>query len=113
MTHGDVFKEYVMPQMMAGNKMDWDNLSDEDALEVTSMDDCRARCEAQPNCRQYSFVQENRQCKTRVDPRLGKSNKGTQSAWLEDRVLDFAHNMPACEDEGWQVGAATRHTRCG
>jgi hypothetical protein len=32
--HGDVFKEYVMPQMMAGNKADWDNLSDEEEEEV-------------------------------------------------------------------------------
>jgi hypothetical protein len=107
-----VFKEYVMPQMMAGNKADWDNLSDEDAEEVDSEGDCRARCEAKPDCKQYSFVQETMQCKTRVDPRLGKPSNGTTSGWLEDRVLEFAHNQPACGDEGWQVGAATRHTQC-
>jgi hypothetical protein len=109
--HGDVFKEYVMPQMMA-EKADWDNLSDEEAVEVDNVNDCRARCEAKPDCKQYSFVQETRQCKTRVDPRLGKPAEGIQSGWIEDRVLDFAHNMPACGDEGWQVGAATRHTQC-
>jgi hypothetical protein len=100
-----------MPQMMAG-KADWDNLSDGDAEEVDSADDCRARCEAKPDCKQYSFVQETRQCKTRVDPRLGKPSNGTTSGWLEDRVLDFAHNQPACGNEGWQVGDATRHTQC-
>jgi hypothetical protein len=108
-----VFKEYVTPQMMAGNKTDWDNLSDEGAEDARSVDDCRARCEAQPSCKQYSFVQATMQCKTRVDPRLGKPSKeGTQSGWLEDRVFDFAHDMPACGGEGWQAGAATRHTRC-
>ena len=108
-----MFNEYVLPQMMAGNKTDWDNLSDEGAEQVGSIDECRARCETQPSCKQYSFMQASMQCKTRVDPRLGKPSKeGMQSGWLEDRVLDFAHNMPACGDEGWQVGAATRHTRC-
>jgi hypothetical protein len=107
-----MFKEYVMPQMMAGSKAEWDNLSDEDAEEVDSAGDCSARCEAKPDCKQYSFVQETRQCKTRVDPRLGKLSNGTTSGWLEDRVLEFAHNQPACGDEGWQVGASTRHTQC-
>jgi len=109
--HGDVLKEYVLPQMMAG-KADWDNLSDEDAVDVGSVEDCRAKCEAQPDCKQYSFVRESRQCKTRVDPRLGKANKGTQSFWLEDRVVDFAQNAPASGTEGWQVGPATRRTQC-
>jgi hypothetical protein len=109
--HGDVFKEYVMPQMMDG-KADWDNLSDEDAAEVDNVDECRARCDANPDCKQYLFVQEIGQCKTRVDPRLGKPAEGIQSGWIEDRVLNFAHKMPACGDEGWQVGAATRHTQC-
>lgn len=105
LTHSDVFKEYVMPQMLAG-KTDWDNLSDEDGTDVSSVDDCHAKCEAQPDCKQYSFVQETKQCKTRIDPRLGKQSNGTQSGWLNDRVLDFAHNMPACGDEGWQVWAS-------
>ncbi|GAB7326477.1 hypothetical protein MBLNU13_g10475t1 [Cladosporium sp. NU13] len=48
LTHGNVFKEYVMPQMMAGDKVEWDNLSDEDEIGVSSMEDCRARCKAQP-----------------------------------------------------------------
>jgi hypothetical protein len=107
-----VFKEYVMPQMMAGDKADWDNLSDEAAVVTNSIETCRAMCEAKPDCKQYSFVQATLQCKTRVDPRLGKPDQGTQSGWLEDRLLDFVHRMPACGDEGWQVGAATRRTRC-
>jgi len=112
LTHGDVFKEYVMPQMMDGNNADWDNLSDEAAVETGSVDECRIVCEIKPDCKQYSFVQAILQCKIRVDPRLGKPNRGIQSGWLADRVLKFAHDMPACGDEGWQVGSATRHTRC-
>lgn len=101
-----------MPQIMAGDKTGWDNLSDEGEIEVSSMDDCRARCEAQSECKQYSFVQETKQCKTRVDPRLGKQSDGTESGWIEDRVFDFVHNSAACGDEGWQVGSTTRHTKC-
>ena len=112
LTHGDVFKEYVLPQMMAGDKAGWDNLSDKDEAEASSMDNCRAICEAQSECKQYSFVPETQQCKTRVDPRLGKQSIGTQSGWIEDRVFDFAHNSAACGNEGWQVGPTTRHTKC-
>lgn len=111
LTHGDVFRQHVMPQMMDG-KADWDNLSDEDGVGVSDMDGCRARCEAQLDCKQYSFMEKTKQCKTRVDPRLGKQSVGTQSAWLKDRILDFSRNMPACAQEGWQVGPRTRHTKC-
>lgn len=112
LTHGDVFKQYVMPQMMTGDKVDWDNLSDKDEADVRSIDDCRTRCKAQSECKQYSFVRGTQQCKTRVDPRLGKQSNGTESGWIEDRVFDFAHNSAACGAEGWQVGSTTRHTKC-
>lgn len=98
--------------MMAGVKAEWDNLSDEAEIKVSSMEDCRARCEAQPECKQYSFMQETKQCKTRIDPRLGKQSNETRSGWIEDRVFDFAHNSAACGTEGWQVGPKTRHTKC-
>lgn len=101
-----------MPQMMAGVKVEWDNLSDEDEIGVSGMEDCRARCELQPECKQYSFTRETKQCKTRVDPRLGKQSNGTQSGWIEDRILDFAHSSAACGNEGWQMGSTTRHTKC-
>lgn len=45
-----------MPQMMAGVKVEWDNLSDEDEIGVSGMEDCRARCELQPECKQYSTL---------------------------------------------------------
>lgn len=112
LTHGQVFKDHVMPQMMEGDKAEWDNLSDEGEVEVSDINDCRAKCEAQVSCKQYSFVQETKKCKTRVDPRLGKQSTGTESGWLKDRIVDFARNMPACGQEGWQVGSTTRQTRC-
>lgn len=101
-----------MPQMMEGDKAEWDNLSDECEVEVSDINDCRAECEAQLMCKQYSFVQKIKLCKTRVGPRLGKPSTGTESGWLKDRILDFARNMPACEQEGWQVGPPTRRSRC-
>lgn len=98
--------------MMEGEKAGWDNLSDEGEVEVSDINDCRAKCEAQLSCKQYAFVQKNKQCKTLVDPRLGKQSSGTESGWIIDRISDFVHNMPACGREGWQVGPATRQTRC-
>ncbi|KAF2224973.1 hypothetical protein BDZ85DRAFT_272954 [Elsinoe ampelina] len=111
LTHGDIFKDFVLPQMMTG-KADWDNLSDNDEQDATSMEACRAKCEVQPDCKQYSFTMQTKQCKTRVDPRLGTRSNGTRSYWMQARVLEFARTAAPCGRESWQVGVATRRTTC-
>lgn len=88
-----------MPQM-TGVRTEWDNLNDGDEGNATSIDDCRAACERNSTCRQYSYDQSGR-CKTRINPRLGKPAKGVTSGWLEDRVAAFANEMPPCEQEGF------------
>jgi hypothetical protein len=97
--HKDIFIDHVMPQM-AGVRTDWDNLNDNDEGNATSIDECRAACERNSTCRQYSYDQSGR-CSTRINPRLGKSAKGVTSGWLEDRVAAFANGMPPCEHEGF------------
>jgi hypothetical protein len=97
--HKDIFVDLVMPQM-TGARTDWDNLNDSDAGNATSIDDCRATCERNSTCRQYSYDQSG-VCKTRVNPRLGIATKGVISGWLEDRVAAFANEMPPCEKEGF------------
>jgi hypothetical protein len=87
--------DLVMPQM-TGVRTDWDNLNDSDEGNATSVDDCRATCERNSTCRQYSYDQSG-VCKTRVNPRLGISAEGVTSGWLEDRVAAFANEMPPCE----------------
>ncbi|KAF4552690.1 Hypothetical protein D9617_9g024790 [Elsinoe fawcettii] len=41
LTHGDVFREYVMPQMMTG-KAKWDNLSDKEEPDLSNVAACQA-----------------------------------------------------------------------
>ncbi|RMY61124.1 hypothetical protein D0865_01153 [Hortaea werneckii] len=97
--HKDVFTDFVMPQMMSPRN-DWENLSDQEEGIVASVDDCRARCIAQPDCRQYSLDPDG-MCRTRVDPRLGKTGRGIQSGWIEDRIVDFQRGMAPCSSESW------------
>jgi hypothetical protein len=97
--HKDIFIDHVMPQM-TGLRTDWDNLNDNDEDHATSIDECRAACERNSTCRQYSYDQSGR-CRTRINPRLGKSAKGVISGWLEDRMAAFANDMPPCEHEGF------------
>ena len=88
-----------MPQM-TDVRTDWDNLNDNDVGDAASVEECRAACEANSTCRQYSYDQSG-QCKTRINPRLGKPAKGVISGWIEDRIVAFANEMPPCENEGF------------
>ncbi|GIZ49311.1 hypothetical protein CKM354_001234300 [Cercospora kikuchii] len=97
----DVFRDFVMPQMMEG-KADWDNLSDTEVADANSLEECRTKCEVQPDCKQYSFGSATRKCKTRTDPRLGKPSNGTISHWLGPRVQHFEQDMAPCGTESWR-----------
>ncbi|KAI6914620.1 glycosyltransferase family 31 protein [Hortaea werneckii] len=99
--HKDVFTDFVMPQMVSPRN-DWENLSDQEEGTFASVDECRTRCIAQPDCRQYSFDPDG-MCRTRVDPRLGKAGRGFQSGWIEDRIVDFQRGMAPCGSESWPV----------
>jgi hypothetical protein len=90
-----------MPQMMSP-RVEWDNLS-EDQQEGTflSVEDCRARCMANLQCRQYSFDQEAKVCRTNVDPRLGRAGRGVSSGWIEVRIRDFEQAMEPCGNQTW------------
>jgi len=88
-----------MPQM-TGVRADWDNLNDNDVDDAMSIDQCRAACEGNSTCRQYSYDQSGR-CKIRINPRLGKPAKGVTSGWIEGRIATFANEMPPCENEGF------------
>jgi hypothetical protein len=97
--HRDIFTDHVMPQM-TGVRTDWDNLNESYEGNATSIEECQAACEKNSTCKQYSYDQSGR-CRTRINPRLGKSAKGVISGWIEDRVAAFANEMPPCEDEGF------------
>lgn len=97
--HKDIFKHYVMPQM-TGVRTDWDNLNDGNEKEANSLDECRAACEKDPTCKQYSYDRDGK-CTTRVNPRLGIPSNDTTSGWMEDRVASFERDMAPCENEGF------------
>lgn len=79
----------------------WDNESDSDKGVMSSISDCRARCEGDMQCKQYSFDAEGR-CRTSHDPRLGKVAGDLESAWFPDRMARFEErDMAPCGDEGW------------
>lgn len=100
--HKDVFHSYILPKMAAPDSgSGWDNESDDDKGIMSSIDDCKARCEGDMQCKQYSFDGEGR-CKTRGSPRLGKAAADVQSGWLPDRMERFEQrDMAPCGDEGW------------
>lgn len=97
--HKDVFHSYILPNMSA-SRTGWDNDSDSDEGIVSSVDACKAKCEEDSQCRQYSFDNERR-CRTRTDPRLGKAISDIESGWLPDRMVTFDQQMAPCGDEGW------------
>jgi hypothetical protein len=87
---------------MMSSRESWDNLSDKEEGTTATVEDCKSKCVAQSDCRQYSFDQDQL-CRTRVDPRLGKAAQMVTSGWIEDRVLDFEQEMAPCGSESWPV----------
>lgn len=81
-------------------RTDWDNLSNQEDGTIASVDECRAQCIAQPECKHYSFDQD-RICRTNIDPRLGKAAQGVTSGWMEVRVRIFQQGMAPCENGSW------------
>jgi hypothetical protein len=67
--HRDVFKEYIVPGL--ASKIDgWDNLSiDPKPSDEKSLEECRAACEAKPDCLQYSYAAGK--CSTSTEIRHG------------------------------------------
>jgi len=91
-----------MPQM-TDVLMDWDNQSDNDETDAKSIDDCRAACERNSTCTQYSYEQSGGRCKTRINPVLGIAKMGFISGWFEDRIAAFETNMAPCDKEGFDT----------
>lgn len=79
---------------------DWDNFSEDRSVIASSIDECRHKCAAVPECRQYSY-DEKKSCRTHVDLRLGRAKLGVTSGWIWDHVIDFAQGMPPCEETTW------------
>ncbi|CAD0083778.1 unnamed protein product [Aureobasidium vineae] len=99
--HKDIFSQYILPRMSTV-LLDWDNESDGDEGNVGSFEECRSKCEAASDCKQFSYSEDGH-CKTRVDPRLGKATPHMKSGWFPDRIKRFEQVMAPCGDESWML----------
>ncbi|KAL1581953.1 hypothetical protein WHR41_09502, partial [Cladosporium halotolerans] len=97
--HIDIFTKFAMPRMKSV-KGNWDNLSEDRSMIASSIDECRHKCMADPECMQYS-CDKDKLCKTHVHLRLGRAKPGVTSGWIRDRVVDFAQGMASCEGASW------------
>lgn len=97
--HSHLFKELIRHEI-AAPRVDWDNLSEEEQDEpVTSLEGCRARCENDPECQQYSY--RSGRCSTSKTPKLGISSVGVQSGWMVDRIDEATERMGECGEVDW------------
>ncbi|KAL2003765.1 hypothetical protein VTN02DRAFT_2401 [Thermoascus thermophilus] len=97
--HSHLFTELIRHEI-AAPRADWDNLSEEEQDEaVTSLEGCRARCENDAECQQYSY--ESGRCSTSKTPKLGVSRVGVQSGWMVDRIDEATERMGECGEVDW------------
>ena len=73
----------------------WENLSDREEGKLASAEECRKLCVEQPECTQYSLDQD-RTCRTRVEPKLGRAMRGVSSGWMFDRVTELQKGLASC-----------------
>ncbi|KAK4552375.1 hypothetical protein LTR86_010389 [Recurvomyces mirabilis] len=87
-------------------RAEWDNESVQEEKDVATLEDCRAKCEAEASCRQYSFS-AGRQCKINEDmtlgPKLGDPRKAITSGWIYPRIEEFARDVLPCSNESWPL----------
>jgi hypothetical protein len=74
---------------------DWENLSDKEEGKLASIEECRSLCVEQPKCMQYSLDQD-RTCRTRMEPRLGRAMRGVSSGWVFDRITELQKETAPC-----------------
>ncbi|KAF2724045.1 glycosyltransferase family 31 protein [Polychaeton citri CBS 116435] len=93
--HMDVFIEYSAPNMTS-HRNDWQNWSPliEAETEAASIDDCKAICEADHDCVQYTL--DDKGCWLGYDPKLGQPFAGVQSGWIMSRVEQWEQRFGRC-----------------
>ncbi|KAI1389080.1 glycosyltransferase family 31 protein [Hypoxylon trugodes] len=102
--HRDVFRHYILPQL-SPERVDWDNLSENDQGPIASFEECRKACENQRDCVQFSL--SGNSCKTSATPKLGNhvsenSEESVRCGWILERVEDYAQSMDEyCSHQTW------------
>lgn len=109
--HKDVFRQLVEPRFTQNDGQDWDNLSgdivrmwrsDEPPNAGREFERCRALCERNSTCVQYSY--SNHSCRISDKPRHGKAAKGgVRSGWMPERIRKIMTDYDDCNDGRWIV----------
>jgi hypothetical protein len=102
--HRDVFKLYVQPTLNEP-RTDWNN-TPEHVVPLTEdlpIEGCRAVCQSMKDCKQYALG--NQGCHTGDKIRIGSSDSGVQSGWLEERIQEWTSEKDrSCKgQEGWSI----------
>jgi hypothetical protein len=99
--HSDVFKQWILPQIVRGERQDWDNFSEDLIGGVRSLAECEEMCRNRLGCVQYSFSHSE----SRIDyaARMGRSKTDISSGWLKDRVHGMTDVLDARCDRGFLI----------
>ncbi|TIA29925.1 hypothetical protein D6C78_09925 [Aureobasidium pullulans] len=97
--HRDVYKLYALPRMTAP-RVDWDNHSKDDRGLTESLEGCRALCETDNACLQYTLNAESR-CLTTARPNVGQAASNITSGWILERAQKFYDEAEECQDVNW------------
>lgn len=103
--HRDVFKQFVWPNITT-ERSDWNNMSPNRIPEVgiSTYDLCRAACEVNTECLQFSFSIASRCAIATKEVILGQSQEGVLSGWMTDRIERWAETLDHCGGfDGWLV----------
>ncbi|KAI1323474.1 hypothetical protein F5Y16DRAFT_343851 [Xylariaceae sp. FL0255] len=95
MRHKDIFWNYVFPRM-ASQVSDWDNHCEDEQPNETTFKACRAACEADAKCMQFSVT--GYVCKTSSVLHLGReasAAKQVTSGWMMDRIGAYVDRLEA------------------
>jgi hypothetical protein len=103
--HQDVFRSYVLPNTIAGERSDWSNLSSDlrAGTHNSTLAECRQMCEQARGCVQYALSEMG--CWFSQEGKLGQVAEGVRAGWLEERVSEWADGHGVCEREimSWTV----------
>ncbi|SPN98442.1 uncharacterized protein DNG_01486 [Cephalotrichum gorgonifer] len=127
----DMYKEYFLPRLTS-QREDWNNISEDiiylgreptddeknrvvpenkqtdvEKVAHASIENCRAACEANPECYQYSYWGEGK-CNLSNSFKIGypakheeEVTKRQTAGWLEDRIKAWVEEQGECEEAKW------------
>ena len=103
--HRKVFKEFVWPNITAGQTGFWDNLSPTPIPDSAGVnfEGCHQMCEEHGDCLQFSSSRDSCSLSSR-EVMLGNPSTDVKSGWMLDRIEKWMEDLDKCKGfEGWSV----------